>query len=133
MKRRKRKSISFIYGSCIYCLSVNQMRQYSLLSTENGRRFMNILQDADLVPAEFNLVRALRRTFDYIRSISIEPKLPFDPHSGAPTGLSAKISLNEPSSSMAKAGVISIDDLFELAQKTPPGTDIFSLGTFGSP
>jgi hypothetical protein len=34
------------------------MRQYGLLSAENGRRFIKILQDADLVPAEFNLVRA---------------------------------------------------------------------------
>ena len=57
---KKKEEINLIYIWKLYILSIcaNQMRQYGLLSAENGRRFIKILQDADLVPAEFNLVRA---------------------------------------------------------------------------
>ena len=66
----------YVAPPCAAC--ANHMRQYGLVSTELGKKFMGVLQDADLVPAEFSLVRALRRAFEYIRSISIEPKLSFD-------------------------------------------------------
>jgi hypothetical protein len=46
---KKKEEIDLVYIWKLYILSIcaNQMRQYSLLSTENGRRFMNILQDAE--------------------------------------------------------------------------------------
>jgi hypothetical protein len=67
---KRRGEVNLVYLWKLYILSIcaNQMRQYDLLSKPNGKKFIGILQDADLVPVEFNLVRALRRAFDYIKS-----------------------------------------------------------------
>jgi hypothetical protein len=103
----------------LYILSIcgNQMRQYHLTSTSAAKKLMDVLASSDLIPADFNLTRTLRRAFDYIRRLSFEPKLSFDPSTGVPNAVSAKISLSEPSSAAAKAGVISIESLFVLLQE----------------
>jgi hypothetical protein len=59
---------------------------------------------------------------DYVRALSkpesIETELSIDPVSGMPAGIKGKIVLREPTAAQTRNGIVSIDELFELANET---------------
>jgi hypothetical protein len=96
------------------------IRDYGIRNTA-ADSVTRALEDAELLPKEFTLAKALRYAFDYVkrftRVASLEGTVDLDQNTGLPTGLSGKIALREPSAGHAKAGVVSIDDLFGTANK----------------
>lgn len=113
---RGEKNLLQIWKLYILSICAHQMRLYNLTSTSAAKKLIDVLASTDLIPADFSLIRTLRRAFDYIKRLSFEPKLSLDPNTGVPNAISAKISLGEPSSAAANAGFISIESLFELLQ-----------------
>jgi hypothetical protein len=58
---------------------------------------------------------------DYVRTISnpesFETELALDPTTGMPSGVVGRITLREPTAAQARKGVVSVDELFELASE----------------
>lgn len=75
------------------------------------------LEDAKLMDRELNLAGVLRVAQQFARRLlkpqSLEGALVLDPITGAPTGISGKITLAEPSGEQVNAGFSSIDGLFK--------------------
>ncbi|MEN3230203.1 hypothetical protein PUR21_21585 [Methylorubrum rhodesianum] len=91
------------------------------LTGEKCKKVVAELENADLLPSNFSLAKALRYAFDYVRRFSrpdaLETELKFDVNTGLPTGLKGRISLREPGAAQAKKGIVSIDDLFSTANE----------------
>jgi hypothetical protein len=79
------------------------------------------LEEADLIPGNFTLAKALRYAFDYVRQFTraeaYEAEIKLDPITGIPAGVAGRIVLREPGAAAAKAGIVSIDDLFRDASQ----------------
>lgn len=75
------------------------------------------LEQAGLVAPTFSLRRILRGALDYVRLMQLEAAVELDPITGA-SKASGKISMREPSAAARKQGVVSADDLIELANTT---------------
>lgn len=77
------------------------------------------LEAAELIPSTFSLSRVLKYVSDYVKSFtraeSVETELKLDPLTQMPAGLTGKISFREPSAAAARAGIRSIDELYQLA------------------
>ncbi|GAA4485409.1 P-loop ATPase, Sll1717 family [Gluconacetobacter asukensis] len=102
-------------------LCVHAIRDYGIKGRHIDQLFTK-LEEADLIPARWSLSRALRYAMDYVRALSkpesIETELSLDPISGMPSGVKGKIVLREPTSSQARKGIVSVDELFELTSET---------------
>jgi hypothetical protein len=81
-----------------------------------ARQLLAPLEELGLLRAGLNLKGLLRGILDYLRRIeSIEPSVTIDPTSGVPSGVSGKIKLREPTGDELRAGFVSIESLFEIA------------------
>lgn len=99
------------------------------VNDKESRELISFLEDAGLLPKTVtNLKSVIRSAFDYARRLikaeSIEAGLQFDPLTGLPTGLTGKITLREPSSTMTREGFISIDSLLALANEALEKEDL---------
>lgn len=89
----------------------------------NGRLtpVVELLEQANLLAKGVSLKGILRSALDYVRSIvraeSVEGGIKIDPATGYPVGVTGKITLREPSAVQQKAGLVSVDHLFEICNE----------------
>lgn len=77
---------------------------------------IHYLEDAGLVPKEWNLRRVLGRVRDYLRGLEVSGEVKVNPQTGMPE-LGGKITLGEPSGEQRNQGYVSADYLLDLAEK----------------
>lgn len=86
---------------------------------QKSKALLQRLEEADLLPFQFTLSKAVRYVLDYVRKLadleSLEAGLKIDPATGFPSGFTGKIALREPSAKDAKLGVVSLDELYSIA------------------
>jgi hypothetical protein len=91
------------------------------------------LERNDLVPQKMNLQGMLQIAFDYVkrllRTASIEGGVKLDPHTQLPVGVTAKITMTEPTQSQIKRGYTSVDQLLTLGDRalTEAGYELWLL------
>jgi hypothetical protein len=113
--------IEFIGVWKLYILSlVDQVLSDYGASSDAARSVHASLVDAGLARADGGLRGLVRRVREYVAAVithgSLETGLTFDPGTGMPL-LTAKITLDEPSSLERQAGKISVDHLLRLADE----------------
>jgi hypothetical protein len=103
------------------CVVVGALDDYGIpgaAADELRRR----LDESGLRPRERSLQSILKSAFDYVKRLlrpsAIEGGLQLDPVSQLPVGLSGKITLSEPSTQQANAGVASVEYLLKLADRS---------------
>jgi hypothetical protein len=103
----------------LYILSlVGRVLDDRKVDTPESRKVIEALRTAGLLQVTHNLKSLLKATIDYVRRISaVEGEIKLDPMSGAPSGVSSRIVFNEPSTKEVTSGVVSIDVLFQCADK----------------
>jgi hypothetical protein len=88
-------------------------------SHKSARKVAGALEEAKLLPRGASLSSKLRAAWEYVRRLmdpgALEPQIKFNPVTGTPEGLSRKIILREPSATERDAGLISADNLLQLA------------------
>jgi len=79
-----------------------------------------ILQECDLIPRTFSFSSLVKLVRNYINRtiLSIEPSAGINEHSGLIDKVSLKISFSEPSINQVDKGVKSVDQIFELLNKS---------------
>lgn len=90
------------------------------VETDEAKKVYGYLEGAGLLANKANLQSTLRAARDYVRQFTpkeIEGGLLLDPTTGAPMGVTGKISLQEPGIQMRKAGFISLDALLSDANE----------------
>jgi hypothetical protein len=93
------------------------------LGSDQANRVLTALREASLVPAARAPLRGLiKSALDYVRVLlrppeSVETGVSFDPATGSPTGVTAKITLGEPSAVDKRSGYVSVDELLKLADE----------------
>lgn len=96
----------------------NVFREYEF-SSAAARNLLSTLEDANLLPRSKNLSAFLKAARDYVQALlrpqSVEGGLQFDPMTGMPSGFTGKISLREPGEKARKAGLTSVETLFDNA------------------
>jgi len=104
----------------LYFLSLigGVLREYAADSAP-GREVVSALTEAHLLTPETGLKGLLRAVVEYVRRFpnTLEGELKLDPISGSPTGVGGKITFREPQLEDAKKGQISVDSLFESANR----------------
>jgi len=89
--------------------------------TQSGQDVLNSLTNSGLLQEERPLKVVLGKVKNYISKYfnpqSFEPTVSFDEKTGTISSVGLKISFNEPTESMAKAGVMSVDTLLHKADK----------------
>ncbi|MFT4055356.1 MAG: hypothetical protein QM681_12690 [Novosphingobium sp.] len=102
-------------------LCAHAIRDYGIEGRHIDELFAK-LEEAELIPARWSLGRVLRYAMDYVRALSkpeaVETEVSIDPTSGMPSGVKGRIVLREPTASQARKGIVSVDELFELASET---------------
>jgi hypothetical protein len=103
----------------LYCLTLvgSALREHRI-ENDDAKKVLSYLEEANLLPKEFSLASAIKRSLDYVRSLlkleAIEGGLKIDPATGMPNGVTGKITLREPAASQSKLGLESIDNLLAL-------------------
>ena len=106
----------------LYFLSLtgSVLRDFDI-SNKLAENVIRVLENARLLSKEKNLSAIIRSVLDYVRALirveSVEAGMKLDPISGLPVGLTGKITLREPTSLGRESGLISIDDLFHVANQ----------------
>jgi hypothetical protein len=101
----------------LYILSLlgGIIRKLQITSAE-GLKVVDQLRDADLLETEGGLKALLKSARDYIRHFSgIEGGFTLDPVFGTISGVTGKILFEQPSNEQRRAGMVSVDELFENA------------------
>jgi hypothetical protein len=89
------------------------LRDYGV-ETDEARRVYRYLTDAGLLKPKASLASVLRAVRDFVKQArDLEGGFSFDPNTGMPTGITAKITLKEPERSLRDAGFVSIDELLD--------------------
>lgn len=90
-------------------------------SSANSKTVISTLEEAGLLPKDASRQGMLRSALEYVRSIakaeSIEGGIKIDPVTGAPVGVTGKITLREPSILLREKGLISADALLRTADR----------------
>ena len=88
---------------------------------EHGRKFIETLEAAGLLPGGGGLKALVRTALDYVRHFTkpegMEGTVNLDPNTGAPVGFGGKIVFREPSGAARSAGAVSVDSLCQLADQ----------------
>lgn len=96
------------------CLIAGYLRQ-SGIAQYPGPQAIHKLEEAGLLPREWNLRSVLRLSLDYVRSVlkaeSVEGGIKIDPATQLPVGITGKITLREPGAKARGSGLLSADDL----------------------
>ena len=106
----------------LYLLSLvgQKLREFDLRSS-SSKRVQRELEEAGLLPVDGTLQKLLRATLQYARKIlsweAAQGTLELDQHTGLPVGVTAKITFRELSAEESKKGLISINELFSLANE----------------
>ncbi len=105
----------------LLCLSAELLREYDVRTPET-LRVLDYLRDAKLIEDNRSpLTKLVKAVRDYARRLrdaeGVESGISFDPHTGVVTGLSGRIILGEPSSAAAAAKIVSVDSLFDDANR----------------
>jgi hypothetical protein len=88
------------------------------LSGADTKTVIDTLEEAGLVFPEWSLRRMLRAALEYVRRIeAVSADVKVNKMTGAPESVGAKISIREPGTEERKLGHISVDTLFEIADK----------------
>jgi len=89
------------------------------LRGESIARLVEALRDAGLLAGDMAKRRVVQRAMDYVKRYfnpnSVEGGVTLDPATGAPTGITTRITFDEPTPAQAAAGSLFIDDLYGLA------------------
>lgn len=100
----------------VLTLIAQQLRDFGI-SGDRATRVYDQLERAQLLEKQLNLRSILRTAQDYARRLiaaeSVEGGLKLDAATQMPVGVTGKIVLGEPGQDLRKAGVVSIDSLFE--------------------
>jgi hypothetical protein len=92
--------------------------EYSLRG-DSVIQLADALRDAGLLTGDMAKGRVVQRAMGYVKRYfnpkAVEGGLTLDPATGAPTGVTAKITFDEPTQAQAAAGSLYIDDLYRLA------------------
>lgn len=78
----------------------------------------DFLEEADLIPKDWTLSKVLRAVRDYLYPDALEAGIDLDPSTGLPVGMKGKIIFSEPTRVQQNLGMISVDDLLRLAEKS---------------
>ncbi len=101
-------------------LIANTLRTYGIFD-KSGQTVIRVLEGAGLLPATFSLSGLIRSALDFIRQLtrleSVETGVTLDPSTSAPSGVTWKIGLREPSPQQQQAGFTSADNLLALANE----------------
>lgn len=104
----------------LYFLSLigGVLREY-VPSYPTAKSVISALSEAHLLESPGGLKGLLRVALDYVRRApsSLESELKLDPATGTPVGLSGKITFHEPEPDAARKGKVSVDSLFENADR----------------
>ncbi len=89
------------------------------VSNESSKALLDILAEIGLLPQKRTLASLVTAALGYVRRLlnpeAIEAGVKLDPVSGAPTGVTAKITLREPTDEERGHGTISLNDALALA------------------
>lgn len=92
---------------------------------ESSQKVISALEGADLLSKERSLRTLLRTVVDFVRSLaraeSLEGGFSFDSNTGIPSGVTGKVTLREPTLAQKKLGLVSVDNLLELANESLQG------------
>lgn len=104
----------------LYFLSlIGRIIQEHNISGESATKVIDALQGAQLLPKEKSLKNLLQNVVEYIRNLSkiesAETGIAIDPTAVQPSSWTAKITIREPKPAERQGGLISIDDLLDLA------------------
>lgn len=99
------------------------------IENESANRVVREAEEANLIPADWTLAKALRYAMAYVTDLprrlsAIESTIEIDHNSGLPKGFGGKISFQEPSPVHARLGVIAIDDLLSKASEAFRGENL---------
>jgi len=91
-------------------------------NNDPARIVLSALTDARLLDPNSGLKKLLRAVVEYVRRFptAFEGELKLDPTTGTPSGVGGKITFQEPGAESSKKGHISVDSLFEKADKALP-------------
>lgn len=93
-------------------------------------RLVQMLEEALLIQPKSSLKRKIRLALNYVRALlepeSIEGGVVLDPVTGMPVGLTGKISLREPTLEQSSAGVLSVDQLYDLADQALREAELYA-------
>lgn len=91
------------------------------ISTPSASKLQSALESSGLRPRHGNLKSLLNAALDYVKRVlrpkALEGGIAIDPASQMPSGVSAKIVFEEPSPDQISYGVVSIDELLQLADE----------------
>jgi hypothetical protein len=111
----------------ILTLIADRMRDFGIKDS-NATQIYGLLEEAGFLEREMNLSGMLRLVHEYARRLlkaeSMEGGVNFDMNTGMPTGITGKITLREPSSSLRSHGFQSIDGLLSKAQSSLATSEI---------
>lgn len=97
------------------CLLAGTFRSRGI-DTDSAKVMIQYLEDAALVPKEWNLRRVLGRVRDYLRGLEVSGEVKVNPETGMPE-LGGKITLGEPTGEQRNQGYVSADYLLDLAEE----------------
>jgi hypothetical protein len=102
------------------------LREYGI-SNSPATELFRILSEAKLLEKRASLDGLVRDVLKYVRNIgkaeAVEGGLQFDPNSGLVNGVTGRIVFRAPASDEAKAGLVSVDSLMELANRAAEEAD----------
>lgn len=103
-----------------FIILISQKLTEEHYSDEDFNHVVEKLQDSDLLPRRLSFTSIVKMVRDYIRRINpaFEPNLGLDQYSGLVTKVGVKISLLEPSTKDSDIGVVSLDYLFDLLNRS---------------
>jgi hypothetical protein len=79
-----------------------------------SRRLCAALDEAGLLTSdEWSPRRMLRSVLDYVRRFDFSGEVKLDPVTGAPSGITGKITLREPAPEQGRQGYVSVDSLWK--------------------
>jgi len=112
--------IEFLALWKLYCLSlVGSALRDNAIGGKKAQTLLKYLDDNDLLPAQATLSSLIHRAHDYIRSLlrikSLEAGVKLDQHTGLPSGVSASITLGEPTAKERKLNRQSLESLCGIA------------------
>lgn len=114
--------IEFVALWKFYVLSlINEVLEDFDVETAEARKVRDVLAASGLAPAAGGLRGLVRRVRDYVQRLvnaeAVEGGLVFDPSTGGPVGVTGKIVLGEPPAALRHEGVVTVDDLLEMANQ----------------
>jgi len=90
------------------------------ISNDPARKLLQTVSDAGLAPKERSLGALIQAALSYVRAMlkpkAFEGEVKLDPATGAPVGLAGRIVFREPTEQEREAGILSLEDVFLLAE-----------------